>query len=396
MALANTGRAIGAVTQTLRERLTAAMGAAVNQVSVGRPEPPSGNIQGSRLNLFLYEVHVDEFLRNESLDEGQPPPLWLVLHYLITAFDGTGESDSINAHDILGAGMRALQAANFLQPTIGTTDPLRDNPNELKVTFDAATIDLLSKLMQGPDMKYRCSAAFQVRPVLIAPDEPPAYSQLVGVDYTANGALIGEKGIHIPVQPSLGPSLTAVEPAKFEVGANLKITGSDLNLEGVAIQMANVVLPMTSKSPDLVECTVPAALAAGNLLSAGSQPITAVQTLPTGHKFSSNVIIGGLLPHVNTATPSAVTPINANPGAPVTAVIDLTGILLSNANDSVFLGLFANGTVVRIFDQFTRPTADQKTLRLTIPKEAAVPKGSYRVILRVNGQQALNSPGVTL
>src|SRR6266853_4375660 len=98
MALANTGRAIGAVTQTLRERLTAAVGAAVNQVSVGRPEPPSGNIQGSRLNLFLYEIHVDEFLRNESLDEGQPPPLWVVLHYLITGFDAAGGSDSIDAH----------------------------------------------------------------------------------------------------------------------------------------------------------------------------------------------------------------------------------------------------------------------------------------------------------
>jgi Pvc16 N-terminal domain len=211
MALANTGRAIGAVTQTLRERLTTAMGAAVSQVSVGRPEPPGGNTQGSRLNLFLYEVHVDEFLRNESLDEGQPPPLWLVLSYLITAFDESGESDSIDAHSILGAGMRALQAANYLQPTIGTTDPLRDNPNELKVTFDATTVDLLSKLMQGPDMKYRCSAAFQVRPVLIAPAEPPAYAQLVGVDYTAGSALIGEKGIHIPVQPSLGRLLAVAD-----------------------------------------------------------------------------------------------------------------------------------------------------------------------------------------
>jgi hypothetical protein len=180
------------------------------------------------------------------------------------------------------------------------------------------------------------------------------------------------------------------------VGAKLKVTGADLNLEGIAIQMANVVLPMTSKSPDMVQCTVPLALAAGNLLSAGSQPITAVQTLLTGRKSSSNIVIGGLLPHVDTAAPSAVTPISPSPGAPVTAVIDLTGILLSTANDSVFLGLSSNGTVVRIFDQFTRPTPDQKTLRLTVPKVAAVPKGFYRVILRVNGQQALNSPGVTL
>src|SRR5437763_1724683 len=117
MPLASTSRAVGAVTQTLRERLTALMGAAVDQVTVGRSEPPAGNILGSRLNLFLYEIHVDEYLRNQSLDEGQAAPLWLVLHYLITAFDENGESDNIEAHDILGAAMRVLHAINFLQPT---------------------------------------------------------------------------------------------------------------------------------------------------------------------------------------------------------------------------------------------------------------------------------------
>jgi hypothetical protein len=372
------------------------MGAAVDQVTVGRPEPPAGNILGSRLNLFLYEIHVDEFLRNQSLDEGQPAPLWLVLHYLITAFDENGESDNIEAHDILGAAMRALHAINFLQPTAGTSDPLRDNPNELKVTFDAATADLLSKLMQGPDMKYRCSAGFQVRPVLLAPSEPPSYSQLVGVDYNAGGVVIGERGIHVGVEPSLGPSLTSVSPAKFEPGATLQITGDDLHLEGISVQMADVVLPITSKSPSLVQCVVPLTLNAGNILPAGSQPITAVLTLSTGRKYSSNAVTGGLLPHVDTATPSNVTPINPSPGAPVTAVIDLTGFLLSTPSDAVFLGLSKDGTVVRLFDQFIRPTADQKTLRLTIPVDLAVPTGTYRVILRVNGQQALNSPAVTL
>jgi len=396
MALASTSRAVGAVTQTLRERLTTLMGTAVDQVTVGRPEPPAGNILGSRLNLFLYEIHVDEYLRNESLDDGQPAPLWLVLHYLVTAFDEGGESDNIEAHDILGTAMRALHAINFLQPTAGTSDPLRDNPNELKVTFDAATADLLSKLMQGPDMKYRCSAAFQVRPVLLAPSEPPAYSQLVGVDYVAGGLLIGERGIHIGVEPSLGPSLTSVVPAKFEPGATLQVTGDDLHLEGISMQMADVVLPITSKSPSMIQCVVPPTLNAGNVLPAGSQPITAVHTLSTGRKYSSNSLTGGLLPHLDTATASSVVPIDPSPGAPVTAVIDLAGFLLSTPSDAVFMGLSLNGKVIRLFDQFIRPTADQKTLRLAIPVESAVPTGNYRVILRVNGQQALNSPGVTL
>jgi hypothetical protein len=397
MALVNTGRAIGAVSQTLRERLSAVLGATVDQVTIGRPEPVAVST-GSRLNLFLFEVHHDEFLRNESLDEGQAAPLWLVLRYLVTAFDVSGESDTIEAHQILGEGLRALEALNFLQPTAATTDPLRDNNIELKITFDPATVDLLSKIMQGPDQRYRCSAGFQVRPVLIAPAEPPSYSQLVGIDYTANAAIIGEDSIHIPVLPSFGPVLDSVQPLKFEVGATLVLTGTDLNLEGVAVEMAGVNLPITKKRPDRLEVTTPAAIAAGNLLSAASHPIAVVQTLPTGRKRASVPILGGLLPRVDSATESNVTPVNANPGAPVTAVIDLTGILLSTANDAAFLGLAnsSNGRIARVFDQFTRPVANQTQLRLTIPTAMAVQPALYRVILRVNGQQALRSPEVDL
>jgi hypothetical protein len=395
MTLAKTGGAIGAVTQTLKERLTTALGSAVDQVTVGHPEPPANGGE-SRLNLFLYELHLDEHLRNESLDEGQPPPLWLVLRYLLTAFDEGGESDSVDAHEILGEGMRALDGLNYLQPTVGTIDPLRDNPNELNVTFDAATVDLLSKLMQGPDQRYRCSAAFQVRPVLLAPAALPSYSQLVGIDNAAGGTVIGEKGIHIPVLPSFGPVLTGLEPERFEVGATLQLTGSDLNLEGVAIKLGPLSLPVTEQRPERVKCTVPNSIAAGNLVSAGSHPVAAVQTLPTGRQRSSSLLIGGLLPRIDSAAASSVVGINPSPTSPVTAVIDLTGILLSTPDDSVFLGLAAAGKVARVFDQFTRPVNDQTKLRLTIPTQAAVPRGLYRVILRVNGQQARRSPEVDL
>jgi hypothetical protein len=396
MALVDTARGIGAVTQTLRERLTTALGTAVDQVTVGRPEPATINA-GSRLNLFLFELHHDEFIRNESLDEGQPPPLWLVLRYLMTAFDDTGESDTVEAHELLGEGMRALDALNFLQPTSATVGPLRDNPNELKITFDAATADLLSKLMQGPDQRYRCSAAFQVRPVMIAPGEPPSYSQLVGVDYTT-GTTIGEKGIRVPVLPSFGPSLTSIVPLTFEVGASLILEGTDFNLEGVSVDMAGENLPITAQLPDRIAATVPASLGGGTSLSAGSHPIAVVQTLPSGRKRSSLPILGGLLPRLDTAVASAVAPTSATPGAPVTAVIDMTGVLLSRNTDAVFVGLAnsATGRVVRIFDQFTRPVPNQTQLRLTITTALAVPAAFYRVILRVNGRQARNSPEIDL
>src|SRR6267154_44611 len=106
MALVDSSRAIGAVTDAISQRLTSRTGLAV---SIGRPEP--GNVTTvDRLNLFLYEVQFDASLKNVPLDDGQRPPLWLVLKYLLTAFDGDGKSsDAIGAYENLGAAISALQ-----------------------------------------------------------------------------------------------------------------------------------------------------------------------------------------------------------------------------------------------------------------------------------------------
>ena len=66
------------------------------------------------LNLFLYETAFDATLRNLSLRDGEPPPLWLVLKFLLTAFDRDERSDSAAAHELLGSGMSALHELNFL------------------------------------------------------------------------------------------------------------------------------------------------------------------------------------------------------------------------------------------------------------------------------------------
>ena len=145
-------------------------------VLVGRPEDAiSGNAAGDKLNLFLYQIDFDGQLRNYPLDKGQSPPLWIVLRYLLTAFNGK-DSDTADAHRLLGKGLTALQGLNF----INSSDPfLKDNPEPLKVTFDSADVELLSKVMQGSDEKYRLSAAFQVRPVMLMVDEEPAYAPAI-------------------------------------------------------------------------------------------------------------------------------------------------------------------------------------------------------------------------
>ena len=244
MALGDTGKAIGATTDALRIRLQNRLTALGLTVTVGRPDHDKGT---HRLNLFLYELDFDASLKNISLDEGQPAPLWLVLKYVLTAYDdnGTGDSDSVRAYEYLGEGARALQELNYLTAPTGL-DPnylkaMTPNPEDLKITFDEASPDLLSKLMQGSDDKYHLSIAFQVRPVLIAPAAPGSYSLLVGVDYsTTPETVIGEEGVVIPVLPSMGPTITSIEPESFEAGEIVTVRGEDLHLSNLSVMLGPV------------------------------------------------------------------------------------------------------------------------------------------------------------
>lgn len=163
MALSDSLDAIGAVTELLQTQLQA-----VSKIGVEVGRPGAGGAQmGRRLNLFLYRVAFDPGLRNLPLDDGQQPPLWLVLHYLLTAYEDH-ESDTAKAHRVLGRGLSALQSMAVLHPA-GSNLALAANPQALKITFDDADVELVSRLTQGGEERFRLSAAFQVRPVMVAP-----------------------------------------------------------------------------------------------------------------------------------------------------------------------------------------------------------------------------------
>jgi hypothetical protein len=411
VALVDSGRAIGAVTRLLQERLQTALISLsapmvpINDVTIGHPEPDSNTSARRRLNLFLYEVEFDGHLMNVVLDEGQPAPVWLVLHYLLTAFDQGGQSDTVEAHDILGEAVGALQGLNFFPleglPALTVVNPLDDNPDRLKLTFDEASSELISKLTQGSEEHYRCSVAFQVRPVMIAPAEPPSYSLLVGVDYTS-GTIPGEDAVHVPVLPSMGPSITSIDPAEFAAGADVTVEGSDLHLSGLAVTLGGVELPVTSQRTDRLTFRAGQDLEDGDRISAGSHPLAVTQLMSTGRRRTSNMLVGGLLPRLVDAVGSGVVRIRpGDPTSPVRGLITITGFLLGTGEDDVYAALYRASGVVQVFDDFERPAPApgvprQAELRLNIPAAKAVPPGEYRLILRVNGRQARTSPLVVL
>ncbi len=395
MSLADTQDAIGKVSKLLMDQIND-LTTDLN-VTVGRPGHIPSLSANNRLNIFLYEAIFDQHLKNTSLDEGQLPPIWLVLKYLLTAFGAEEQenSDSISAHEILGRGLRALHELSFLPLNAEAHNALDPNPEQLKITFDETPPDLLSKLMQGPDEKYRFSIGFQVRPVMIAAAQPPSYSLLVGVDYTDTPSQPRDnESVIINVTPSMGPTISEVIPPKFEANSTVTIKGTDLHISGLTVMLGTVELIPTFQQSDKLGFVVNSDTEAGASISAGSHPLRIAHLLPSGRKRQSNILVGDLLPILDTATFTKL----ADPS--VFGQIELEGLSLGIVDDDIFVALYQDGQVVIMFDHEFTVQTDQKLLTLTInasdDTSDDVIAGEYNLIVRVNGLQAKNSPRITI
>ncbi|MND52112.1 hypothetical protein D3C80_431190 [compost metagenome] len=388
MALADSGRAIGAVTRLLQDHLIRRG----FDVSIGKPEDAAQNDSNEKLNLFLYETAFDPQLRNLSLRDGEPPPLWLVLKFLLTAFDIGESSDTAAAHDLLGRGMAALHELSFLPldslVALDVRQALEHNPEPLKLSFDESGADLLAKTMQGAEERYRLSVAFQVRPVMIVPASLPRGALLVGVDYsTTPETLIGREGVQVAVIPSMGSRLDRVEPARFEAGATLTLYGEDLNPSNLEVLLGNVQLSVVERQPQRLVVTAEGSpgspIASGTTLSAGEMPLVVRRRLSPTRTRSSNLLAARLLPTLDSA-------------ALVGGDLHLQGTLLGTDSDDLMVLFYreSDGVTLHLFDEATT-AADQQSL-VVAGAAAAVPAGSYRVILRVNNQQAKASPRVVV
>lgn len=374
MALADSKEAIGAVSDLLKTQLT--NNTSANTVDVGRPETAATS-DGQKYNLFLYQIDVDGHLRSHALDRGQPSPLWLVLRYLLTAFDNEKESDSVDAHSLLGEGMLALRELNFIHPS---SVALADNPEPLKVTFDSADSELLSKIMQGSDEKYRVAAAFQVRPVMIAPTVPPRYSLPVKT--------VGPPGNEgVVVIPSLGPRLESVEPQKFIAGTELTVKGADVNASITEVLIGTASLAVTDAIEGQVKTTVPLT----TTLSAGSHPLSLIRQLPTGMELESDHLVVQLLPEVTSANPGVPTALTTIPEG-VHGDLTINGNRLGGSDDAIFVAFYRDGVVALMLE--ATGTVAQTSLVVTVSEDQALDAGDYYIIVRVNGAQAVDAPEV--
>jgi hypothetical protein len=170
--------AISAVTAALRRRLDASL---IDEVPGARvttcPPDRARDLEGPRVNLFLYQVVPSPARRNTSLAGGLPAvqaasPLALNLYYLFSAYGQEKNETDLMGHQLLGKVMAyfhtnpILEASELLDATTGG-DGLVDQIDRVQIIPQPLDLDQLTRLWTAFGTPYRISVAYEVSVVLV-------------------------------------------------------------------------------------------------------------------------------------------------------------------------------------------------------------------------------------
>jgi hypothetical protein len=187
-------RAIEGVSRSIRTLLLDRMEMPDLQVTIAPPDVAVDGVIGGRLNLYLYQVNENAFLKNQDIPGlGSPgaygrPPLSLNLHYLLTAHgrSETAVDADLEAQRILGDAMRVLhelpvvgEGLEITNPAAGTVgepilnSALRGEFEQIKISLDPVTLEEFSKIWTAlPQANFRRSVAYEVSVVQIESRSP--------------------------------------------------------------------------------------------------------------------------------------------------------------------------------------------------------------------------------
>jgi len=267
MTFNDTYNAIAAITAIIHEKLSPPL-----NIQVGAPRQN----QSKKLYLLLYETEFDSHLKNYSYDadpkfkhssirEKEPPLVWLILKYLLIAYDDDKPTDTnYKAYGDMGLAISKLNDIHFLDVPKKNwiKNALSPCLDRLKITFDPAPYELLSKILGDVTSKYQFCISFQVRPVMIASIEEPSTPYRVGID--SQGSVRDDGGIFI--SSSLEESLDLKfenddidieikEIKVFEDQDDQSVQESKYNLNDIEATLGNVKLAIKRNSEFKLLCT---------------------------------------------------------------------------------------------------------------------------------------------
>ncbi|MER6000335.1 DUF4255 domain-containing protein [Nonomuraea angiospora] len=366
--------AIAAVTAALRARIFNRLGGP--QVTIVPPDRAPDEVNGDHVNLFLYRTDMHPSFRNADPPGAPPgesprPLLPLVLHYLLAAYS----TDEGTAHELLGAAMLALHDTPILpgeEIRAATAIPLPGSDLHLqlenvKVSFESLSQDDIAKMWTAFATPYRVSASYQVSAVLIdnpAPGAAPLPVLKRGPD--------GRSPVAHPDAASPFPAVT---------GIRYGVPGSPVALPGETVTLSVRNLPAGALMAHLRHLRVPAT-AEVHLPSPGTDKVAVALPatgLPAGPWAISLTPASGGVP--TNEVPLAVAPeiiaLAATPAGGTPARTTVTATVA----DPVLVGQQAAVLVGGLHLPVPLLTAGTGTLSVV----AAIPPGTYKVRVRVDG-----------
>lgn len=344
-------RAIAGVSSTIRNLLRDRMEQPVD-VTIAPPDVTVDGMSGRRVNLYLYQVTENGFLKNQEIPgQGHPadygrPPLSLDLQYLVTTFGSSdnGVDSDLEAQQILGDTMRVFHEFPIITEALHQGDnpanPLILDPSlvgefeRVKITLRPTSLEELSDLWTAlPQANFRRSVAYSISVVQIE-SRRPRRTVLPVRERRVYAFPLRSPQINEVVRD---PPFVGVLGAIAEVGDTILILGQNLAGEGTRVQLGDTSILVPAPQDTRIVITVPATLPAGLhsvqvihdllLLAEPGQPLVP-------HRgFESNVVPLLVIPRFVSALPAG-----AGPGAMVTVTVDPP--VLARQRKTLLLGDF--------------------------------------------------------
>ncbi|MBA3894062.1 MAG: DUF4255 domain-containing protein [Gemmatimonadales bacterium] len=251
--------AIGGVSASLRTLLEEEWGlASTVSVTILAPDEAGGSLP--RINLFLYRVEENPFLRNQDWqvsesDSNQlvPPPLSLKLYYLMTPY-ATNDPDlgNVTRHEILGEAMRVFYEHPVV-PERYLARELMDAREQIKIIQNGLNMEELSQVWSTFSEPFRPSVLYEV--------------SVVQLDQSASRPMpprvreIGTPEIGASHQP---PVVDRMEPISGPPGTTLTFFGEHLaGWKAYVTLQRRRILEGADISGDSFQVELPADLALG-------------------------------------------------------------------------------------------------------------------------------------
>lgn len=391
----STYRAIAAVSTTLKVLLRDRMSEAAT-ITLAPPDVQVESVSGPRLNLYLYHVAENPYLKNQEIPgEGYPgayghPPLSLDLRYIFTAF---GRSDTVQDADlvaqlILGDAMRVLHDFAIITPELMQQksphrildDSLLEEFEHLKITLQSAGLDEISKIWTAlPNVNFRRSVLYEVSVIQLQSQIQRTIALPVKLNRVYALTLRTPVIQQIFRQP---PAIDNQLIAAAQEGETLRMIGTNFSAPNTRVTMDNVTGTITSLSDTQLDAVIPVGVLKSGMHSlqiARAVALTEVKDQPIVQRtaFRSNLVGFQLLPRLG-----AVTPPSATAGETIT--VNLHPAVTAGQETILLLGDFAiPGVPVHL------GSAPSTSIKFNLPTSPdSIPPGSYFLRVRIDGAES--------